>query len=77
MNTLDASNMTVYLGIIFQPGRTEDRILRMSGLRKETEIFETKKKIMEVNLTLLQIEFNSIQFNSILFNSFRTLAEIV
>ncbi len=54
--------MTVYLGIIFQPGRTEDCILRMSGLRKETEIFETQKKIMEGNLTLLQ---KQIQFNSI------------
>ncbi|MEA5595231.1 hypothetical protein [Rivularia sp. UHCC 0363] len=54
INTLDASNVTVYLGIIFQPGRTEDHNLRMSRLRKETEVLETQKKIMEGNLTLLQ-----------------------
>lgn len=54
MNTLDASNVTVYLGIIFQPGRTQDHKLRMTRLRKETEILETQKKIMEGNLTLLQ-----------------------
>ena len=54
INTLDASKVTVYLGIIFQPGRTEDHNLRMSRLRKETEVLETQKKIMEGNLTLLQ-----------------------
>lgn len=54
VNTLDASNITVYLGIIFQPGRTEDHKLRMVRLRKETEVLETQKKIMEGNLTLLQ-----------------------
>ncbi len=63
MNTLDASNAIVYLGIIFQPGRTEDHNLRMSRLQKETEIIETQNKIMEGNLTLLQkqIEFYSIR----------------
>ena len=54
VNTLDASNVTIYLGIIFQPGRTEDHKLRMARLRKETEVLETQKKIMEGNLTLLQ-----------------------
>ncbi len=60
---MNASNVTIYLGIIFQPGSTEDRKLRMSRLRKETEILETQKKIMEGNLTLLQkqIEFYSIR----------------
>ncbi|MCJ8280796.1 MAG: hypothetical protein MJK14_13135 [Rivularia sp. ALOHA_DT_140] len=47
INTLDASNVTVYLGVIFQAGRTEDYKLRMYCLRKETEILETQKKIME------------------------------
>ncbi len=54
VNTLDASNVTIYLGVIFQPGRSEDHKLRMARLRKETEVLETQKKIMESNLTLLQ-----------------------
>ncbi|MBE9212202.1 hypothetical protein IQ247_05665 [Plectonema cf. radiosum LEGE 06105] len=56
VNTLDASNVTIYLGVIFQPGRTEDHKLRMSRLRKETEVLETQKKIMEGNLTLLRLQ---------------------
>lgn len=56
VNTLIASNVTVYLGIIFQPEITEDRKLRMSRLRKETKVLETQNKIMEENLTLLQKE---------------------
>ena len=59
MNTLEASNVTVYLGIIFQPRRTDDRKLRMAHLRKETGIMETQKKIMEGNLTLLQKQIES------------------
>jgi len=47
INTLDASNVTVSLSVIFQTGRTEDYKLRMYYLRKETEIIETQKKIME------------------------------
>ena len=67
VNTLDASNVTVYLGIIFQPGRTRHHKLRMSRLRKETEILETQKKIMEGNLTLLQkqIEEASIRLENL------------
>jgi len=63
VNTLDASNVTIYLSVIFQPGRTKDHKLRMARLRKETEILETQKKIMEGNLTLLhkQIEEASIR----------------
>ncbi|NJL79874.1 MAG: hypothetical protein HC836_14605 [Richelia sp. RM2_1_2] len=56
VNTLDASNVTVYLGFIFQPGRTEDHKLRMSRLRKKTKVLETQKKIMEGNLTLLHLQ---------------------
>lgn len=53
-NTLDASNVTVYLGLIYQPGRSADHQARMSRLRKETEVLEVQKKSMEANLTLLQ-----------------------
>lgn len=54
VNTLDASNVTVYLGLIYQPGRTDDHRARMTRLRKETELLEVQKKNMEANLTLLQ-----------------------
>lgn len=54
VNTLDAANVTIYLGIIYQPGRTQDHNLRMARLRKETELLEVQKKTMEANLTLLQ-----------------------
>jgi hypothetical protein len=54
VNTLDASNVTVYLGFIYQPGRSDDHRARMSRLRKETELLEVQKKNMEANLTLLQ-----------------------
>ncbi|MBW4444789.1 MAG: hypothetical protein KME10_27070 [Plectolyngbya sp. WJT66-NPBG17] len=53
-NTLDASNVTVYLGLIYQPGRSADHQARMSRLRKETEVLEVQKRSMEANLTLLQ-----------------------
>jgi hypothetical protein len=52
VNTLDASNVTVYMGFVFQPGRTEDHKLRMNRLRKETEV-------LEANLTLLQTQIES------------------
>ncbi|WP_341529096.1 hypothetical protein WKK05_07210 [Nostoc sp. UHCC 0302] len=54
VNTLDTANLTIYVGIIYQPGRTEDHNIRMTRLRKETELLETQKKTMEANLTLLQ-----------------------
>ena len=54
VNTLDASNVTVYLGPIYQPGRTDDHNARMDRLRKETELLEVNKKVMEANLALLQ-----------------------
>lgn len=44
VNTLDASNVTVYLGFIFQPGRTEDHKLRMSRLRKKNESSRNSKE---------------------------------
>lgn len=56
INTLDAANITIYLGLIYQPGRTEDHNLRMMRLRKETELLEKQKQTMEANLTLLQTQ---------------------
>jgi hypothetical protein len=54
VNTLDSSNVTLYLGVIFQPGRTADHQARMNRLRKETEILEVQKQTLEARLLLLQ-----------------------
>jgi hypothetical protein len=40
INTLDSANTTVFLGVIFQPGRTDDHNTRMAKIRKETEVLE-------------------------------------
>jgi hypothetical protein len=54
VNTLDANNVTVYLGLLFQPGRTEDHNYRMQRLKKESDYLETQKKVAEHQLQLLQ-----------------------
>ncbi|WP_404790567.1 hypothetical protein [Altericista sp. CCNU0014] len=54
VNTLDSSNVTLYVGVIFQPGRTADHKARMNRLRKETEILEVQKKTLEARLLLLE-----------------------
>jgi hypothetical protein len=54
VNTLDASNVTVYLGIIYQPGRTDSHLVRMQYLKKQTEILDTQKQIAEAQLQLIQ-----------------------
>jgi hypothetical protein len=54
VNTLDSSNVTLYVGVIFQPGRTADHNARMNRLRKETEILEVQKQTLEARLLLLQ-----------------------
>lgn len=54
VNTLDASNVTVYLGFIYHPGRTASHKARMARLRKETELLEVQKQNMQVQLSLLQ-----------------------
>jgi hypothetical protein len=54
VNTLDTSNVTLYLGVIFQPGRTADHNARMNRLLKETEILEVQKKTLEARLLMLQ-----------------------
>jgi hypothetical protein len=54
VNTLDSSNVTVYMGIIFQPGRTEDHKNRMSRLRAETAALESQREVSQAQLQLLQ-----------------------
>lgn len=62
INTLDPANITIYLGLIYQPGRTQDHKMRMMRLRKETEILETQKKAMEANLMLLEIQIQEANY---------------
>jgi hypothetical protein len=54
LNTLDSSNVTVFLGISFQPGRTNDHNTRMAKIRKETEVLESNRKLAQSQLTLLE-----------------------
>jgi hypothetical protein len=54
INTLDSSNVTLYMGVIFQPGRTDSHNARMVRLRKETELLEVQKQTLEARLILLQ-----------------------
>ncbi len=53
VNTLDASNVTVYFGLIYQPGRTDSHNTRMDHLKKETEILEVQRQIAEAQLQQL------------------------
>jgi hypothetical protein len=62
MNTLDSSNVTVYVGIIFQPGRTDDHNQRMARLRKETEVLEANKKLAQTQLNLLEQQIAETKF---------------
>ncbi len=54
VNTLDSSNVTLFVGFIFQPGRTASHQARMERLRKETALLEVQKQTMEAQLSLLQ-----------------------
>ena len=54
INTLDASNVTVYLGLIYHPGRTNSHQARMARLSKETELLDVQRQIAEAELQLLQ-----------------------
>lgn len=66
VNTLDSSNVTLYMGVIFQPGRTASHNARMIRLRKETEILEVQKQTLEARLLLLQkqVKEAGLQLNS-------------
>jgi len=54
INTLDAANVTVYLGFILQPGRTDYHNVRMARLRKETELLESQRQVTQAQLQVLQ-----------------------
>ena len=54
LNTYDGRNITLYLGITYQPGRTDDHNARMAKLRSETQILESQKQITQTQLQLLK-----------------------
>lgn len=54
VNTLDANNVTVYIGFIFQPGRTNSHKIRMQKIIKETELLEIQKNLAQGQLQLVQ-----------------------
>jgi hypothetical protein len=62
LNTLDSSNVTVYVGFIFQPGRTDDHNHRMARFRKETKVLETNKKLALSQLSLLEQQIAETKF---------------
>ena len=61
VNTLDSNNVTVYLGLIFQPGRTDSHKIRMQKIVRETELLETQKKIAEGQLLLVQKQISEAE----------------
>ncbi len=54
INTLKNSNMTVYLGVIFQPGRTNSHKARMELLKKRTDFLGVQEQIAKVKLEILR-----------------------
>jgi hypothetical protein len=54
LNTLDGRNMTLYLGITYQPGRTDDHNVRMAKLKSETQLLESQKQTTQTQLQLLK-----------------------
>jgi hypothetical protein len=54
LNTIDGRNMTLYLGITYQPGRTDDHNARMAKLKSETELLESQKYAAQTQLQLLK-----------------------
>lgn len=61
VNTLDASNLTFYLGIIYHPGRSDAHEQRMSRLNKETEVLEIQRQIAEAQLQRLRQEISKAE----------------
>jgi hypothetical protein len=61
VNTLDASNVTVYLGLMYQPGRSDSHKARMSYSNQQTELLKTQKQIAEAQLQLLQRQIAEAQ----------------
>jgi hypothetical protein len=62
VNTLDSSNVTLFLGLIYQPGRTEDHKARMRRLRAETAVLESQKQISQAQLQLLQKQIAEAEY---------------
>ena len=54
LNTIDGRNTTIYLGITYQPGRTDDHNARMAKLKSETQVLESQKQITQTQLQLLK-----------------------
>ncbi len=54
INTLDGRNVTVFLGITYQPGRTDDHNARMAKLKSETQLLESQKNATQTQLQLLK-----------------------
>lgn len=54
VNTMDGKNMTLYLGITYQPGRTDDHNARMAKLKSETQLLESQKQVTQNQLQLLK-----------------------
>ena len=61
VNTLDATNVTLYFGLIFQPGRTASHKARMAHLREQTALLELEKKTMEGKLRLLETQIEEAE----------------
>lgn len=61
VNTLDASNVTLYFGLIFHPGRTASHKARMAQLFKQTELLELERQTMEGKLKLLQTQIEEAE----------------
>jgi hypothetical protein len=54
INTLDGRNVTLYLGVTYQPGRTDDHNARMAKLKSETQLLESQKQSSQTQLELLK-----------------------
>lgn len=54
LNTYDGRNVTLYLGVTYQPGRTDDHNARMAKLKSETEFLESQKYAAQTQLELLK-----------------------
>jgi hypothetical protein len=54
LNTIDGRNATIYLGITYQPGRTDDHNARMAKLKSETQLLESQKQVSQSQLDLLK-----------------------
>lgn len=61
VNTLDASNVTLYFGLIFHPGRTASHKARMAQILKKTELLELERQTMEGKLKLLNTQIEEAE----------------